>query len=186
MSRINKSLAFIFLFILILSSGSATRLEKETVIYIVRHAEKDTKDPKNNDPDLNAEGSERARALNVFLRKEKISAVFSTNYKRTMQTAAPVARRNGIPVKTYESNNPESLVNLIELEFANKKILVTGHSNTILELVKAFGLAPPVARLNDDDYDLIFIVILQKGKEPELKIKRYGHAHHSTELAINR
>jgi phosphohistidine phosphatase SixA len=175
-------MAWIGLFIAVLSLGSSIPVAKETVIYIVRHAEKDTSDTKNNDPDLNAEGKERARALNEFLKKEKIAAVFSTNYKRTMQTAAPVAQRNGVPVKTYDPKDPQGTAKLIRLEYSNRKTLITGHSNTVLELVKAFGLTPPVEELKDDDYDLIFKITFHKNGESSLKTQRFGKPHHSTEI----
>jgi 2,3-bisphosphoglycerate-dependent phosphoglycerate mutase len=186
MSRIHKSMAFLALFFLSFSLSSATSLAKDTVIYIVRHAEKDIKDPKNSDPELNSEGRNRAKALNHFLRKTKITAVFSTNFQRTMQTVEPVALRNGITSKPYDSKQPDELVRLIRSDFEGKNILIAGHSNTILELVKAFGTSPPVNKLNDDDYDLVFIISLHTNGKSDLKIKRYGKHHHSTEIAFSK
>ena len=186
MSRIHKPMAFMALFFLIFFLSSAVPITKNTVIYIVRHAEKDTTDPKNNNPELNSEGRKRAKALSHLLRKVKISAAFSTSFKRTMQTVEPVALRNGITAKPYDSKNPGELVKLIGSEYEGKSILVAGHSNTILELVKAFDVSPPVDKLNDDDYDLIFIITLHRNGNPELKIKRYGKRHHSTEIAFSK
>lgn len=183
MKALVKSIAWTGICIMMVSLCSFVNYDKGTTVYIVRHAEKDVSDPNNNNPDLSAEGKARAIALNDFLKKEKISAAFSTNYRRTMQTAAPVAQKHGIPVKTYDPKDPEALAALVKTEFLNKKVLITGHSNTVLELVKAFGEHPPVDKLNDDDYDLIFIVTLQENGETRLKIKRYGKSHHSTEIA---
>lgn len=186
MSRIYKPIAFLALFFLIFSLSSAVPLTDDTVIYIVRHAEKDISDPKNNDPELNSEGRKRTKALDHFLKKEKISAAFSTSFKRTMQTVEPIAHRNGIKIKPYDSKKPDVLVSVIKSEFEGKNVLVAGHSNTILELVKAFDVSPPVDKLNDDDYDLIFIITLKANGEPDLKIKRYGKRHHSTEIAFSK
>ena len=182
MIRIFNVPGWIGLLSLILILSSASPAAKETTIYIVRHAEKDTSDPRDNDPSLNAEGKIRVLALNEFLKKEKISAVFATNYKRTMQTVALVAQRNGIPVKSYDSKDPEALVKLVKSEFVNQKVLIAGHSNTILELVKAFGQAAPFEKLNDDDYDLIFKITIHKTGESSLKVKRFGKEHHSTRI----
>lgn len=184
MSKIQPPLVWLGIFFLIISLSSASPAAKDTVIYIVRHAEKDQSDPKNNDPELSNEGKERARALNRYLKREKISAVFSTSYKRTMQTAAPVARRNGIPVRIYDAKKHNDIVKLIKSEYLNQKSLLVGHSNTILELVKAFGLTPPVDKLNDDDYDLIFVLTFHKNGETSLKTKRFGKRHHSTEMPV--
>lgn len=186
MIRLLKAMGLLGILILIFTLSSSIPVAKETTIYIVRHAEKETSDPKNNNPELNKDGKQRALALKKFLKKEKISAVFSTNYKRTMQTAAPIAQHNGLPVKTYEAKDPKGLVKLVKAEFTDQEILVVGHSNTILELVKAFGLQTPVDKLNDDDYDLLFIVTLYKNGEPGLQIKRFGKSHHSTEIAVSK
>ncbi|NEU09063.1 histidine phosphatase family protein [Flavihumibacter sp. R14] len=180
MKRFTQPMAWLGFLFLLVSLSSASLPAKETVIYIVRHAEKDTSDPTNNNPDLNAEGKERAVALNGFLKKEKFAAVFSTPYKRTMQTASPVAQRNGVPVKSYKDS--KEVAELVKSEFANQKILIAGHSNTILEIVKAFGATPPFETLNDDDYDLIFMVRISKDGEVSLKTQRFGKPHHSSPI----
>lgn len=186
MNRIHKPMAFLSLLFLIFSLSSAVSFNSDTVIYIVRHAEKDITNPKDTNPDLNSEGRKRAKALNHYLRKVKIDAAFSTSFKRTMQTVEPVALRNGITAKPYDSKKPENLVKVIRSQYEGKNILVAGHSNTILELAKAFGTNPPLDKLNDDDYDLVLIITLHASGNPELKIKRYGKRHHSTEIAFSK
>lgn len=180
MNKYYKITALLGLLLLVVTFSSSTFTAKDTVVYIVRHAEKDTSDPANNNPDLSAEGKERAAALNEFLKKEKFAAVFSTDYKRTMQTAAAVAQRNGLPLKTYKDS--KEVAALVKAEFANQKVLITGHSNTILDIVKAFGATPPFDKLNDDDYDLIFMVRISKDGEVSLKTQRFGKPHHSSPL----
>jgi broad specificity phosphatase PhoE len=182
MKRLLKPLAWIGLLFFVASLSSAILPSRETVIYIVRHAEKDTSDKANNNPELTAEGKERAAALNEFLRKEKISAVFSTGFKRTMQTASPVAQRNGIPVKTYDHRDSKAVAGLVKSEYPNQKVLIAGHSNTILDLVNAFGPTPPFEKLNDDDYDLIFTVTIDKHGEARLSTQRFGKSHHSSPI----
>ena len=160
-----------------LESISATN--KETVIYIVRHAEKETADPKNTDPDLNADGKVRAQDLAQVLRKVKLAAVFCTNYKRTQQTAAPSAQHAGVPVQTYETQDFKTLAETIKTQYKNHKVLVVGHSNTILEIAEAFGAKRPVEKLSDEDYDLLLKVTIQKDGTVKLKTTRYGKSHHS-------
>lgn len=186
MQKIPKLPAFFGLLFLLFSLSSGMPVAKDTVIYIVRHAEKETSDVKNNDPDLSAEGRERAEALNKVLAKQKLSAIYSTKYKRTNQTAAPVAQRHGVPVKTYDANDPVAIAKSIKENFIHKKVLIVGHSNTILELVKAFGETPPVDKLNDDDYDLLFTIIIDKKGSTTLRAQRFGKSHHSTELNLSK
>jgi len=183
MNRITKSLTWLCLFLLVAPLNGSAKLPDETIIYIVRHAEKDTSNTKNNDPDLSNLGKERAESLNDFLRKEKISAVFATNFKRTIQTVAPVAQHNEVSINTYDAKDHSVIARTVTSELTNQKVLVAGHSNTILEIVKAFGVNPPVDRLNDDDYDLIFQIRIDKNGSTSLTTKRFGKKHHSTLIA---
>src|SRR5687767_7346778 len=64
--------------------------DNATVVYVVRHAEKATNSP--TDPDLSAAGQLRAVALKDTLSKVILSAIYTTNYKRTQQTATPTAQ----------------------------------------------------------------------------------------------
>lgn len=182
MNRIANSLTWLCLLLLIAPLNGSAKKPDETIIYIVRHAEKDTSDPENNDPALNSEGKERAEALNDFLKKEKISAVLATNFKRTIQTVAPVAQHNGVSVNTYDAKDHSGIAQTVKSQLVNQKILIAGHSNTILEIVKAFGVIPPADKLNDDDYDLIFQVRIDKNGSTSLKTKRFGKKHHSTQI----
>ena len=178
-TKIFKLYVFLTLALSLISLSSNTDARNQTVIYIVRHAEKDISNPGNKDPELSSEGKQRVGALSKLLKKESISAVFSTKYKRTMQTVAPIAQRNGIPVKSYSEANKE-FADLVKTEFLNKKTLIGGHSNTVLDLVRSFGLQPPVDQLTEEDYDLLFTVTISKSGEPTLTIQRYGKAHHQT------
>lgn len=152
---------------------------KSTTIYIVRHAEKDTG---RVDPPLNAQGLIRARALTAKLKTEKFAGIFSSPYKRTRQTAMPLAQYCGLPVLDYDPDRPDQLVQTINTEYNGRTTLIVGHSNTILPLMEAFGVKPPVSKLNDDDYDLLFKISISKTGEKQLKVMRYGQPHHSTEL----
>lgn len=165
------------------SFSPTARYSKETVIYIVRHAEKDISDESNTNPGLNAEGKIRAKDLAQTLKNEKFAAVFSTPYKRSMETAAPVAQRSGLPVLNY--SDLEELVNTIKSSYPYKTTLIVGHSNTILDIAKAFGTQPLAEKLIDDDYDLLLKVIIDKKGQSHLKIYRYGKEHHSTKISID-
>ncbi|MGB4776672.1 MAG: phosphoglycerate mutase family protein [Daejeonella sp.] len=181
-----KNLRLSLLLVLIgISCISATHTVKETVIYIVRHGEKDTTDAKNTDPELSAEGKERAQALAKVLKREKLAAVYSTPYKRTQQTVVPCAQRNGIPLKTYGNKEVQNMVETINSQFAHQKVLIAGHSNSVLELIESFGGKRPVEKLNDDDYDFIFKLTLTKDGLVKVKTMRYGKTHHSTEVDLN-
>ena len=171
---------YISVILAILSFNNGEKKSGETVIYIVRHAEKDTSNLKNPDPGLTSQGRERAKALALILKRKKLAAVFSTTYKRTTETAAPAAQRSGLPVMNYI--NADQLVNLIKSSWQNKTILIVGHSNTVLEIAKGLGAHPPIQILRDDDYDFLFKVTIDKNGDSDLKITRFGKVQHSTKF----
>lgn len=157
-------------------------LPGKTTIYIVRHAEKEVSDPNNQDPELSPAGRERAVALALKLKNEKLDAVFSTKFKRTNHTATLVAQNNGIEVQIYEANDAKSFVELISNQYKYRRVLIVGHSNTILGLVEAFGAKRPLAALTEDDYDLFFEVNIDNSGIVTLRTQRYGKEHHSSDL----
>lgn len=152
--------------------------QKTTKIWVVRHAEKDTSDPKDRDPDLSPEGKERAEALGKYLKGVKLDSIFSTNYKRTKLTGYPTADKIGLTIKTYDPAAQKEFAQGLIKNAQGKKMLIIGHSNTVQEILVAFGATKPVRELTDDDYDYIFILTL-KGDKKEVKVDRYGVAHHT-------
>ena len=61
----------------------------QPVVVIVRHAEKATNG--GNDPDLSSAGQARAEALARILKDSGITAIFTSEFNRTQETAAPTA-----------------------------------------------------------------------------------------------
>jgi 2,3-bisphosphoglycerate-dependent phosphoglycerate mutase len=109
-----------------------------TTIYLIRHAEKDRSDKENRDPELTEEGKQRAERWAEVFGLSKMDAVYSTNYQRTLQTAAPTAMRNGLEIQTYEPNNLN--IDSIATIHKGERILIVGHSNTTPMLVnRALG-----------------------------------------------
>ncbi len=117
-----------FLFFLALSIGQAQT--SPSVIFIVRHCEKAMESTDN--PNLAEEGKKRAAHLAEILKNTGIEAVYSTNYKRTMQTAEPLATVLKITPTAYE---PREAAFGEMLRKSGKKVLVVGHSNTVPELL---------------------------------------------------
>ena len=109
-----------------------------TPIYLIRHAEKDRSDKENKDPELTEKGKQRAERWAEVFGLSKMDAVYSTNYQRTLQTAAPTAVRNGLEIQTYEPNNLN--IDSIATIHKGERILIVGHSNTTPMLVnRALG-----------------------------------------------
>jgi broad specificity phosphatase PhoE len=132
----------------------------QSTVFIVRHAEKidDSKDA-----ELSEAGRARAEVLANMLRDSKIDAIYTTKFKRTQQTAAPLAKALGLTVATLPAANQAALVAKLRASTANS--LVVGHGNTIPEIIKALGISEPV-NIFETDYDNLFLVVL--GEKPPL------------------
>lgn len=152
----------------------------KTTVYIVRHGEKDISDPKNPDPELNVEGQARAKSLAAKMDKERFAAIFSTKYKRTTQTGSLVAEKNKLPIIFYNPADPKALAEVVKSKYKGQKVLIVGHSNTVLELAEAFGVTRPLAALTDDDYDFLFKVEVDTAGYASLTTENYGKSHHTS------
>ena len=124
-------------------------------VFIVRHAEKATTG--GNDPDLSDAGRKRANALARILKNSQITAVFVTEFKRTQETAAPLATAAHLTPTIIPAKDVPALV--VKLRALNGNALVVGHGNTIPDLVKELGIATPIT-IPEDDYTEIFVVSL--------------------------
>ncbi|KLT64577.1 phosphoglycerate mutase family protein [Pedobacter sp. BMA] len=151
---------------------SAAVLAQTTEIWIVRHAEKDKSDQKNNDPNLSEEGKIRAGDLANYLSKVNFDVAYSTPYKRTRQTLDSIIIQK---VLTYKQ--PKSLTDSVKKNYTGKTIMVAGHSNTVLEIIEAFGGIRPKEMLTEDDYDYIFHLTIKDDKV-KVKMDHFGRPHH--------
>jgi phosphohistidine phosphatase SixA len=129
-------------------------------IFLVRHAEradmvKGAPPAMAADPGLSAAGQARAASLAAMLKDAGISAIFVTEFKRTRETAAPLAKTLGITPATIAADDAAKLV--AELKQVTGNALVVGHSNTVPDVIKALGVSARVA-IGDEDFDNLFIV----------------------------
>ena len=125
------------------------------IVFIVRHAEKAATG--GNDPDLSVAGQKRAEALARILKDSQITTVFVTEFKRTQETAAPTAKEARLNPIVVPANDVAGMAAKVRALDGNA--LVVGHGNTIPELMKALGIATPIA-IPENDYSEIFVVLV--------------------------
>jgi broad specificity phosphatase PhoE len=147
-----KRLGFYFL---LLSAFLSTATAQST-IFIVRHAEKADA---TKDPDLSEAGRARAEALAKMLKDTNITAVYATEFKRTQQTATPLAKALSITITTLPAKDNAAL--LAKLRASTGNALVVGHGDTISDLIKALGISDPI-NIGENDYDNLFAVVLDQ------------------------
>jgi broad specificity phosphatase PhoE len=130
-------------------------------VFVVRHAERadagmSASPTMKSDPDLSDAGRARAESLATALKDTRITAIFTTEYKRTRQTAEPLARALGLQVTVVPSADMAGLIEKVNGAAGN--VLVVGHSNTVADVVSRLGVADTVT-VGDNDYDNLFVVV---------------------------
>ena len=152
--------------------GLAETTTAQSTLFIVRHAERaDGGMPPPGvvaDPSLSDAGLARAASLASMLKDAGITANFVTEFRRTRQTAAPLADALRLEPTVISSKDTAALV--ARLKSLSGNALVVGHSNSVPDVVKALGVATPIA-IADDEFDNLLIVTLDA--TPRLLRLRY-------------
>ena len=151
-----KRLLSLTLAVLVVSTLHA---QAQQTVFVVRHAERGDAGAgatmMGADPDLSDIGRARSQSLATVLKDARITAIFVTEFKRTQQTAEPVAKALGIQPTVVNAKDYSALIEKIRA--ASGAVLVVGHSNTIPEILGKLGIENP-PKLADSDYDDLFIV----------------------------
>lgn len=147
-----------------------------TTVIFVRHAEKAAMPA--DDPGLSPVGQARVAELTRQLKDADvvagIDAVYSTPYRRTEETARPIAEALGLPINNYDAADTEAIMEHIVREHKGKIILVVGHSNTLPALMANMGASKKVPAIAENEYDNIYIVSIPWfGKTKTIRL-RYG------------
>nr|WP_315178662.1 phosphoglycerate mutase family protein [uncultured Flavobacterium sp.] len=149
-----KYLLIIALFILQISFGQ----QSTTTYYFVRHAEKVDN---SQNPDLSEIGLERANLWNKIFSEVSFDEIYSTDYKRTIQTATPTATDKKIQIKLY---NPKTIaIDSFKKETLGKKVLIVGHSNTTPNFVNQIINQKIYADIEDTTFGNLYIVTINDG-----------------------
>lgn len=142
-------------------------------IYVVRHAERLDQ---SDDTPLSVAGLKRAQILSETLRNKNIDSIFVSKYQRNRQTAQPLVDLLGKQYVIYEPKPVNIIVNRAKA-MKGKNALIVGHSDTVLEIVKGFGVVPSKSKIESSDYDNLFIITKKKtlfGTQKTLEELAYG------------
>jgi phosphohistidine phosphatase SixA len=140
-----------------------------STFYLIRHAEKVRVDKSENNPALNEKGILRAQNWkNYFLDKE-ISKIYSTDYKRTIRTAQPLAINNNIETIIY-STSDFKFDDFIKSNIG-ENTLVVGHSNTIPDFVNELINEEYYTQIEDLNNSNLYVVSICDSKITHKLIK---------------
>jgi phosphohistidine phosphatase SixA len=116
--------------------------------YVMRHLHTPAGE---RDPDLTAEGQRQAALLGGALR-EQPRIIYVSSFKRTQQTAAPLAAALGLTLIVYDpADTPALLARVRQGPFP---VLIVGHSNTVPDIVAGLGGERPAPLVHEDFGDV--------------------------------
>lgn len=165
-----RNFLLLFVCVALLGIMFADATAQNKTIILVRHAEK--ADQTSQDPELSAEGKQRAERLLKVIKKYKPGAVYSTDFKRTRDTGSPMAVRRHLQIKTYDARKPANLIDEV-IRSKTKRSLIVGHSNTIPGLVNLLGKKEVFKNLDDAEYGVIWLVRIKDGQLKKIEILPY-------------
>ncbi len=135
---------------------------------LVRHAEKDFGD----DPNLVEIGRQRAELLKEMLTKVDLDAVYTTNTKRTVQTAEPSAEYHDLELQYYSPYELEALASKLRSRHRGETVLVVGHSNTTPALTSILDKRNEYPRFSELYYkNLMIVTVPPKGAVEVLNLR---------------
>ena len=119
------------------------------VYFVMRHLNTPAGE---RDPDLTDEGRRAAQQLAGWFHTERPAAIYVSNFRRTRQTAAPLATRLGLTPILYDPADTPGLV--ARVRAGPLPALVIGHSNTVPEVIAALGGTAPAALVHANFGDI--------------------------------
>lgn len=179
---VSAAMVAVFLSATTASEGSALPIQvgatgagsdpEPVVVYLVRHAEK--ADDGTDDPPLALAGQIRVQELRQLLAEAGISYIHTTDWKRTRETARPIAKHIGVEPSIYDAGDLAAFAATLKTTPGHH--LVVGHSNTTPMLVETLG-GDPSTPIDDLEYDRLYIVWISPGMPPVTTILRFGEPY---------
>ena len=128
-------------------------------IYLLRHAEK-VQDG-SRDPELTVIGRQRSTALADWFIDKDIEVIWSSDYKRTRDTATPILAKLKLELALYDpSDLPDLIIKLVTLQH---NAMVIGHSNTTPQLARLLCDCE-IEDMDDSEHDRLIVISVQDGE----------------------
>lgn len=145
---------------------------QETTVYLVRHAEKEMTDPSAKNPPLTQAGLIRAQHLAQRLQSVPLDAIYSTSFNRNLNTVKPLAKEKELKVQTYSWHDYGEIRRILDHE-KGKIILVCGHGDNILPIIKNAGAKPPLDSIGSEDYQYLFKLVIHTNDTADATVETF-------------
>lgn len=149
---------------------AASHAAAQQAVIVVRHAEKADQTP---DTPLSAKGRARAKALANLLRGAGVTHIVTSEFRRSQETAAPLAKALGLTPEHVPAKDLPALVARLHAVDPASIVVVVGHSNTIPPMLAVLGW-PNTLDLNEGDYDDVFVLAPHPGQRASMVRLKYG------------
>lgn len=154
-------------------TGGADKFSAARLVFLVRHTEREWE---GEDPPLTRVGEARAQALAATLRDAGITAIITTQWQRTRDTAKPLATILKITpevVPVFEGKAAENSLAVAEAVRRRKDevVLVVGHI-TVTGVIAALG-GPRLPTICDNVFSDLFMFAAAAGDHGLLHL-HYG------------
>ena len=162
----NTLVALVTLVLLITVSSVAYA---QRAVFLVRHA--DRLDDSKDTP-LSKAGEARAQLLARLLKDAGVTAIYITQFQRTIKTAEPLATALKIKPVSIPAADFEGLLHHIRAENRDGIVLIVGHDTSVPALLKLFG-HPEDIKIAPTEYDNLFMLVPKESGPPTVLRLRY-------------
>lgn len=140
-------------------------------VFLIRHAEPNV-GVGGSDPPLKPAGQQRAATLARVLAPADVRRIWVTTFKRTQQTAKPLAETLGLTPEIED--DVDDLVEKIRTAAPSGNILIIGHSNTVPAVIAKLRGDASSADIPAGVFDNLFILTPVDGMPGSLLHLKYG------------
>jgi len=144
------------------------RIEAQEAIFLVTHAEQVRE---VEEPPLTEVGQRRAKALATMLRDAGITAIYTNERIRSIQTSEPLAKALNIESKAVPGSDIDVLVRSLRTQHARDRVLIVWGVITTPNVLKALG--HPAEITVRGEYDNLFVIFPQDKEAPMVLRLRY-------------
>jgi phosphohistidine phosphatase SixA len=134
-------------------------------VFVMRHLQAES----GEDPGLTEAGRRDSHLLAKWFKKsDRPGAIFVTHFRRSRETAAPLAAGLRIRPIVYDPSNNDALIDAVKANGGN--VLIVGHSNTVPDIVERLGGARP-GHIQHHEHGDIWRVSARGGEVRKLRLE---------------
>lgn len=138
----------------------------QEAVFVLRHGER--LEYESRDGLLSEAGVARAQRLVHLLKDAGVAAIYTSEYKRTIQTAQPLAAALKLRITSIGGGTAEEEVKATVAHVRRQEgvVVIVGHGTTVMMLLRAFGLDREIGV--EAEHDDLFVVVPRSGRPPAL------------------